>query len=64
MLREQIPVNALEDLIILLPDSSPNPMPSRWHLQKEMFMLAKANPKLGPLICFEPHHSGPYSRSY
>ena len=34
--RERIPVNALEDLIILLPGSSPNPMPSRWHLQKEL----------------------------
>ena len=24
-------------------------------------MLAKANPKLGPLIGFEPHYNGPYS---
>ena len=54
-------MNALEDLIILLLGSSPNPMPSRGHLQKEMFMLAKANPKLGPLIGFEPHYNGPYS---
>ena len=57
-------MNALEDLIILPLDSSPNPMPSRWHLQKEMYILARASPKLGPLICFEPHHSGPYSHSY
>ena len=54
-------MNALEDLIILLLGSSSNPMPSRWHLQKEMFMLAKANPKLEPLIYFEPHYNGPYS---
>lgn len=54
-------MSAIEDLIILLLGSSPNPMPSRWHLQKEMFMLAKANPKLGPLIGFEPHYNGPYS---
>ena len=54
-------MNALEDLIILLLGSSPNPMPSRGHLQKEMFMLAKANPKLGPLIGFESHYNGPYS---
>ena len=59
--RERIPVNALEDLIILLLGSSPNPMPSRWHLQKEMYVLARASPKLGPLICFEPHYNGPYS---
>ena len=54
-------MNALEDLIILLLGSSPNPMPSRWHLQKEMFVLAQTNPKLFPLIGFEPHYSGPYS---
>ena len=54
-------MNALEDLIILLLGSSPNPLPSRYHLQKEMFMLAKANPKLEPLIGFERHYNGPYS---
>ena len=57
-------MNALEDLIILPLDSSPNPMPSRWHLQKGMYVLARASPKLGPLICFEPHRSGPYGHSY
>ena len=54
-------VNALEELIILLLGSSPNPLPSRWHLQKELFMLAQVNPKLGPLIGFEPRYDGPYS---
>ena len=54
-------MSAIEDLIILLLGSSPNPMPSRCHLQKEMFVLAKANPKLGSLIGFESHYNGPYS---
>ena len=54
-------MNTLEDLVILLLGSSPNPMPSSHHLQKEMFMLAKAAPKIGPLIGFERGRDGPYS---
>lgn len=54
-------MRAVEQLIILLLGSSPGPIPSAEHLQKEAFILSQVNPKLAPLLRFEAHHRGPYS---
>lgn len=48
-------------MIIVLLGSHAGPIPSAEHLQKEMFVLTKANPKLAPLFRFESHYKGPYS---
>lgn len=54
-------MRAVEQLIILLLGSSPGPIPSAEHLQKEAFILSQVNPKLAPLLRFESHYKGPYS---
>jgi len=38
------------------------PIPSSLHLQKELFVLSQANPKIKKKICFEKHYYGPYSQ--
>ena len=48
-------------MIIVLLGSHQGPIPSAEHLQKEMFVPAKANPKLAPLLRFESRPHGPYS---
>ena len=39
------------------------PIPSPEHLQKEVFLLCEAVPKLKDLFLFEPHYKGPFSQS-
>lgn len=55
-------IEAIERWIILLlgvVDS--RPIPSATHLQKELFVLSKANPKIEEIIRYDKHHYGPYS---
>lgn len=55
-------VEAVERYIILLLGvDDGRPIPSATHLQKELFILGKANPKVEGIIGFEKHHFGPYS---
>lgn len=52
-----------EKYIILLLGASSKPIPSMWHIQKELFILTKFNPKVQGLFNFEKHYQGPYSQS-
>lgn len=48
-------------ILLLLGVVDIRPIPSSTHLQKELFVLTKANPKMKEFINFEKHHFGPYS---
>lgn len=48
--------------IVLLLGIKDDPVPSLWHLQKEMFMVSKAVPKAGELFDFRRHYNGPFSQ--
>jgi len=50
-----------EKYIILLLGVDKKPVPSIWHLEKEMFMLSQASPKVQEFFNFEKHYNGPYS---
>jgi hypothetical protein len=50
-----------EDFIILLLGAKDKPIPTMWHIQKELFILSKVNPKIQQLFEFQPHYEGPYS---
>lgn len=52
-----------EKYIILLLGALNKPIPSIWHIQKELFILTKFNPKVQGLFNFEKHYQGPYSQS-
>ncbi len=54
-------LEVIERYIILLLGVKNKPIPSREHLQKELFILSKANPKISEYITFEKHYEGPYS---
>lgn len=54
---------AAEKYIILLLGVKDSPMPPLWHLQKEMFMLSKAAPKVNVFFNFERHYNGPFSQT-
>ena len=51
----------VERMIVALLGSGGDVIPSREHLQMEMFMLVRANPKLDDLFRFEPGPGGPHS---
>jgi len=51
----------VERYIILLLGAADEPIPTAIHVQKELFALAKANPRMGDFIRFEKHNFGPYS---
>ena len=40
-----------------------NPIPSMWHLQKEMFIASRAAPKINEIFGFKKHYHGPYSQT-
>lgn len=50
-----------EKYIVLLLGAKDKPIPSQWHLQKEMFILSMAVPKINELFDFEGHYNGPFS---
>jgi len=52
----------IERYIILLLGVLDKSIPTRIHLQKELFVLSKANPKINKFFNFEKHYYGPYSQ--
>lgn len=54
-------VQNIEKYLIILLGVDERPLPSLTHLQKEMFVLSKAIPKIGDFIKFQKHYLGPYS---
>jgi uncharacterized protein YwgA len=60
--NEAIPVvEVIERYLILLLGVVEKPIPSSVHVQKELFILSKANPRIAEFITFEKHYKGPYS---
>ena len=58
---EESAAREVERMIVALLGSGCDAIPSHEHLQMEMFMLTKANPKLDDLFRFEPSPGGPRS---
>ena len=54
-------VEVVERYIILLLGAAEGPIPTAIHVQKELFALAKANPRMEEYIRYERHNFGPYS---
>ncbi len=52
-----------ERYITLLLGVRDNPIPSMWHLQKEMFIASRSVPKISEIFGFEKHYHGPYSQT-
>jgi len=52
-----------EKFVILLLGSSPDPLPSFWHLQKEVFIIAQTYPKTETLFKFDKGYEGPYCQA-
>ncbi len=51
-----------EQYVILLLGATEKPIPTIRHVQKEMFILSKMQPKIQELFHFEKHYEGPYSQ--
>jgi len=51
-----------EQFVILLLGSTDEPIPTIRHVQKEIFILSKIQPKIQNLFQFEKHYEGPYSQ--
>ncbi|NOQ54703.1 MAG: hypothetical protein GQ558_08895 [Thermoplasmata archaeon] len=54
-------VKVIERYIILLLGVRERPIPTATHLQKELFALTKANPRMADHISFDKHYYGPFS---
>lgn len=54
-------VQVIGRYLILLLGVVDRPVPSLLHVEKELFVLSKANPKIANLVTFEKHYYGPYS---
>ncbi len=52
----------VEDYIVSLLGSKEKSCPTIWHLQKELFIFTKMNPKAKPLFNFVKHYEGPFSQ--
>lgn len=50
----------IERYLILLLGVKDEPIPSKTHLQKELFFLSRANPVVNNFLQFEKHYFGPY----
>ncbi len=51
-----------ETAIILLLGADSKPLPTIWHLQKEMFVLSEVYSRIQELFHFTRHYEGPYSQ--
>jgi hypothetical protein len=51
-----------ERYVILLLGVEDRPVPTIWHLQKELFILSNINPKTQKFFNFEKHYNGPFSQ--
>lgn len=54
-------VQIIERYIILLLGVRDRPIPTMTHLQKELFALTRANPRMAEQIPFDSHYLGPFS---
>jgi hypothetical protein len=54
-------VEVIERYVILLLGVRERPIPTATHLQKELFALTRANPRMAEWIPFEKHYLGPFS---
>ena len=54
-------VELIERYIILLLGVRDRPIPTATHVQKELFALTRANPRIAERMTFDRHHLGPYS---
>jgi hypothetical protein len=61
MQKELNEFEIIERYMILLLGVVDRPIPSREHLQKELFILSKAYPKSSRFLKFKKHHKGPFS---
>jgi len=55
-------IEAIERYLILLLGVVDRPIPSKEHLQKELFILSRANPRISEILKFDRHYKGPYSQ--
>ena len=55
-------IRVAEEMVLLLLGINKSPLNGEIHLQKEIFLLTKANPKLQQLFNFKKHIFGPYSQ--
>jgi len=51
-----------EQFVILLLEALERPVPTIWHVQKEIFIFSKIQPKIQNLFQFVKHYEGPYSQ--
>lgn len=51
-----------QDFVILIIGVVDRPMPSIYHLQKELFVFSKAKASLQDLFNYDKHYYGPFSR--
>jgi hypothetical protein len=51
-----------ERYVILLLGVVDRPVPSIWHVEKELFILSQSNPIVQGVFNFEKHYNGPYSQ--
>ncbi|MCS7385126.1 MAG: hypothetical protein NDF55_00105 [archaeon GB-1867-005] len=51
----------IERYIVLLLGVEEKPIPSIFHLEKELFILSRANHNVAKILQFAPHSYGPYS---
>ena len=61
MKRELDELEVIERYLVLLLGVVDRPIPSREHVQKELFILSKAYPKASEFLRFERHYKGPFS---
>jgi hypothetical protein len=55
-------VNIVENYLVLLLGVQDSPIPSVFHVEKELFILSNVNPKTKETFLFEKHYQGPYSQ--
>jgi hypothetical protein len=61
MQKELNEFEIIERYMILILGVVDRSIPSREHLQKELFILSKAYPKASGFLKFKKHHKGPFS---
>lgn len=55
-------VKVVENYLVLLLGANDSPIPSIFHVEKELFILSNINPKVKDNFSFEKHYQGPYSQ--
>jgi hypothetical protein len=61
MLQAEKRLKLREELAILLLGIKDKPIPTPFHLHKELFILSKVVPKLKDILIFDNHYMGAYS---